>query len=297
MKIIGHCRFSWFGISDTGRHIENTDMAKNILWHPERMAIRFKLFESVLLPSVAAQSDQDFELVILISEAMPEIYRQRLMSLVQNIENIRVLRTSKTDIKSALRQTMVQSVSGDAKAVHFRIDDDDGLSRFFVERLHKICSSYDLEEGTAISFPKGIVCFFHDGVPKHAEYFRPYVGAGLAFVAGKNYLRNPFQVQHLRVVKRQPSFVDPTFHAFQITQHGVNTTKGYDALIHDTTEHTREINRFVKNNPELGKGAVVSAGFDDVIGKSFAPLTGPELRQSLQDTSDPAALAKHYDFI
>ena len=297
MRIIGHCRFSWFGISDTGRAIEDIEMAQRILWHPERMAIRFHLFETVLLPSIAAQTDQDFELIVLVSDAMPQIYRDRLEDLVRPHATISILSTSQTEIKGALRSVMVNSVADAPQAVHFRIDDDDALSRIFVERLRHICRDDRLDVGTAISCPKGIVCFFHDGKPKHVEYFRPYVGAGLAFVAGEAYLRNPFQVQHLRVGKRQPNFVDPTFHAFQITQHGVNTTKGYDSLIHDTSEVSREVKRFVKNNPELAEGAVVPTGFDDTIEAAFAPLTGPDLRRALGSTVDPKNLAEQFGFL
>ena len=71
MKTFGHCRFSYFGTSDTGRAIVDLDAARQLLWNPLRMAVRFHLFENLTLPSIINQSDQDFSFVIISSRQMP----------------------------------------------------------------------------------------------------------------------------------------------------------------------------------------------------------------------------------
>lgn len=297
MKIIGHCRFSWFGISDTGRAISDIEAAKGILWHPHRMAIRFHLFEKVMLPAMQAQTDPDFELVILISEELPQTYRDRLERKVAGTANMRILSTVERDIGRALRPTIRASLEAAERAVHFRIDDDDALANDYIGRLRHLTESGNPDAGTAISFPKGVLSFFHDGVPKHAEYFKSYVAAGLAFVVGESYVRNPFQVQHRQVGKRQPSFVDPTFHAFQVTLHAVNNTRGYDTIVHDIGVTSAGVARVLRNNPALAAGQIVAPDVDEAIGRAFAHSTGSELRAHLAETRDPVALAKAYGFI
>jgi len=81
--IVGHCRFSWVGFSDTGRLASDIERAKIELWNPMRMAIRFWLFEQVLLPSLDTQIDQGFVVSLLISVDLPQKYRDRLEAIVQ----------------------------------------------------------------------------------------------------------------------------------------------------------------------------------------------------------------------
>ena len=72
--IVGHCRFSGVGFSDTGRLASDIERAKIELWNPMRMAIRFWLFEQVLLPSLDTQIDQGFVVSLLISDDLPQKY-------------------------------------------------------------------------------------------------------------------------------------------------------------------------------------------------------------------------------
>ena len=73
MKIYGHCRFSYFGQTDTGKAVQTEEDAKALLWNAERMAVRFHLLENIMLPSMIAQTDQDFQFVITTSNEMPDI--------------------------------------------------------------------------------------------------------------------------------------------------------------------------------------------------------------------------------
>jgi hypothetical protein len=297
VKIIGHCRFSWFGISDTGREIADIDTAQRVLWHPERMAIRFHLFEKIMLPSLLAQRDQSFELRLLVSEDMPQIYRDRLETTVAALPNIHILSTSERDIGRALRPTLKSSLGEDGKALHFRIDDDDALSSSYIARLRQILRQSDFDPGTAISFPTGVVSFFHQGRAKHAPYHKSYVAAGLAFVAGEGYTRNPFQVQHRQVGKRQMSFVDPGFLAFQVTLHTVNNTKGYSRIVHDSSASSTGVDRLLRNNPEIAAGAIVYPSLDRQITEAFDFADGAALRATLERTLDAKALACQFGFL
>ena len=296
MKIYGHCRFSWFGISDTGRDIPDIQTAQNVLWHPERMAVRFHLFETIMLPSIRAQSDADFQLLIIVSEDMPQMYHDRLEAVTASAPMVTILSTPERDIARALRPIMHASVAEGQKALHFRIDDDDALCSSYITRLRTIAKQSNFDPGTAISFPKGVVSFFHEGRAKHAEFYKTYVAAGLAFINGEEYRRNPFQVQHRQVGKRQPSFVDPTFHAFQVTLHTVNNTKGYEHIVHDPGSKSSGIERILRNNPDIVAGSVVDAKLEPQLDAAFDFASGADLREALDQALDAKALATLYGF-
>ncbi|MEM9575564.1 MAG: glycosyltransferase [Pseudomonadota bacterium] len=297
MRIYGHCRFSWFGISDTGRDITDLETARNILWHPERMAVRFHLFETIMLPSIRAQTDADFFLYLIVSEDMPQVYHDRLAMLTRTTPMVRILRTAERDIARALRPALDGSLEMAPKALHFRIDDDDALCSTYIARLRNIVERAELDPGTAISFPKGVAGFFHDGKAKHTEFYKTYVAAGLAFVVGDGYHRNPFQVQHRKVGQRQPSFVDPTFHAFQVTLHTVNNTRGYKHIVHDHTRRSRGTERLLRNNPDVAEGAIVPAGLDPDIDRAFQFTDARGLRTALQQVLDARRLATSFGFL
>ncbi len=297
MRIYGHCRFSWFGISDTGRDISDLETAQKVLWHPERMAVRFHLFETIMLPSIRAQTDSNFVLYLIVSEDMPQVYHERLAAVTKTTPMVEILRTSERDIARALRPAIHSSIEIDPKALHFRIDDDDALCSTYIARLRSIIDRSGFDPGTAISFPKGIVSFFHEGKAKHAEFYKTYVAAGLAFVVGEGYRRNPFQVQHRQVGKRQPSFVDPTFHAFQVTWHTVNNTKGYNRIVHDHTAGGTGIDRLLRNNPDIAEGAIVPAGLEPEIEAGFEFADAKGLRAMLEQTLDARSLAESFGFL
>lgn len=246
---------------------------------------------------MCAQTDLDFQLLIIASEDMPQIYTDRLEALAASVPIMEILSTPERDIGRALRPMMKSSIETDQTALHFRIDDDDALCASFVARLRAIAEQSNFDAGTAISFPNGVVSFFHNGRAKHAPYLKSYVAAGLAFVAGENHLRNPFQVQHRQVGRRQPSFVDPSFRAFQVTQHMVNNTKGYDRVIHDQNTTSDGVKRLLRNNPNIAAGAVVDPALDAEIDAAFSFSSGAGLRRALERTLDPKELAKEFGFL
>ncbi|MBA3910037.1 MAG: hypothetical protein C0524_09140 [Rhodobacter sp.] len=77
-SIIGHIRFSYYGYTDTFLKPDADDAALARLYDETRMARRFFLFERLTLPSLRAQTDQNFHILIMSSDAMPEVYKERL---------------------------------------------------------------------------------------------------------------------------------------------------------------------------------------------------------------------------
>jgi hypothetical protein len=266
------------------------------------MAIRFWLFEQVLLPSLDNQIDQDFVVSLLISDDLPQKYRDRIEAIVQERKTLRIHATTKIDIDEALREQISASQLDGHKEVHFSIDDDDAVSSKFIERLRHIFTRYDLAEGTVICFPRGFRSFIHNGVAKQSGFHNPYHAQGLAFVVGQKSQILPFKMQHGNAGKRLPSYVDPSFLSFNYLLHAANTRKGYN----ETTEEQIEIlrsassshaNRILKQDDSLMAGLPIDPVTERKFNDAGFGYTSEEFRARLERTLEPHILAEEYGFL
>ena len=300
--IVGHCRFSWVGFSDTGRLASDLERARSILWDPLRMATRFWLFEKVLLPSLQNQTDQDFIVSLLISEDFPQQYRDRLENLVSENGFLRLHPTSKTEIDQALREQVSDGIREDSKEVHFRIDDDDGVSSKFIERLRSIQVTHNLAQKTAISFPRCFMTFIDRGVAKQVERFNPYHAAGLAFVVGRKWQTVPFAMQHGNVGKRMRSYVDPTFHSANYVRHAANSSSGFSEAVESRTRNLAtgsppRVGRIIKSDKSLISGAPISPSVEKKFNDANFGYDSETLRSNVAMTLNPARIAEEYGFL
>ncbi len=295
MQIFGHCRFSWFGISDTGREIADEDDARARLWHPQRMAIRFHLFENLMLPSLAAQTDGDFQLLVTVSEDMPDLYQTRLEAAVAPYSFVRMNRTLSRDYAKLIVPFMQETTAGGTlQSAHFRLDDDDGLPASYIARLRR--DAERVETGGLVCYPYGILGFLDGARPRHGFRHISYHAQGLARIAGPGMTRSPLHMQHKQMGAQVPSYVDPTFVGFHFTQHGVNNTKGYGEVVHRGGADERLIKSMERGNPELAEGKDAPEKCDAAIAESFPFTTGPALRAHLAEATLPDALCDRFGF-
>lgn len=294
MKIFGHCRFSYFGLTDTGRAIRTLEDAERLLWNPTRMAVRFHLFEQVLLPSIRHQTDPDFTFVVITSNEMPAPYRERLADLTADVPAVRVLATSDTDLGGVLRPVVAEASLGHtAPAVHFRMDDDDAVCVSYVERLR--AAARRIDPGGMISFSGGVLGFLDGAVARHCAHIHPYVAIGLAVVNEPMSRMHPYRMRHARHANVVPSYMDPTFTAFHYTLHSTNNTSGYAQTIQTAGDRTPRITRSVDGNPELAAGGVTTPDAERRIAEAFPFTTGAALRTAIEDTARPFELAERLD--
>lgn len=295
MKIYGHCRFSYFGLSDTGRAIGSVEDAFQKLWHPVRMAVRFHLMESLLLPVLRAQTDPDFRFVILASEIMPEPFQLRLDRIVADLPQVQVLRTAQRDIGKAMRPVMIEASNGYADpAVHFRVDDDDAVSTDYVARLRRAAAK--MEPGGMITFPSGVLGFLEGEGARHCTYQAHSIAIGLALVTEPVRPRNPFTIQHMKHSSGVPSYTDPTFPAYHYTLHSVNNTVGYAKVFHVDPAERKRIRRSLAIYPELAAGRASTTAADTAIAEAFPHTTGETMRAAIARTGRPVDLAEEMGF-
>lgn len=275
MQITGYCRFSYFGVSDTGKAVQTEDDAQQMLYNEDRMAARFHLFENLTAPSILHQTDPDFRFVVITSTILPDRYKARLKAIVASVPQMQLVVTDKCDLAKVLRPMIKASgASGLLPTLSFRLDDDDAVSINYIARLRAL--SERLEPNTIICFPKGFLAFT-DGVGKFGETFREYHACGFARYNRAGDFRDPFTLQHKQEYKRLASYMDPGFHGYIYAAHGHNNTKvGLGA-------DTGMIARYLRNNPDLA-AATSLAPAEVALRKGFPFLTPERLKAVVFDS-------------
>ena len=71
MQAIGICRFSYPALGGFQVEHGSAEDRAAYLYAPARLDERFALFETVALPCLRAQTDQNFEVVVVIGEDFP----------------------------------------------------------------------------------------------------------------------------------------------------------------------------------------------------------------------------------
>jgi len=148
---------------------------------PSRLDGKFHAFETMTLPSVNAQTCQNYTWLLFTSTAMPPAYMDRLRAATASNPRIRILQVdSFAEMNAAIRSETGKDKDKGTNYTTLRLDDDDGLAPTFLEHLNP----YAYLAGTVVSFPRGKrFSFRKDGVVQWLEAFRyPLLAIGLAAV-------------------------------------------------------------------------------------------------------------------
>jgi hypothetical protein len=225
--VIGHIRFSFYGSSDTILRPDDSGEALSKLYDETRMARRFYLFERLTLPSLLAQTDQNFFLIVMSSDVMPERYKDRLRQIMRCFPDAILDFSESRRSEEAFADYMSAALGANPKgsAVHFRLDDDDALASSYIQRLRRV--SLALRPETCISFPTGILLFptKRNRPEGRSMITKSYLAAmGLAIISNRYHRKNPFMMAHQMVWQERPVFSDPKFVAYIRTMHFDNDT-------------------------------------------------------------------------
>ncbi len=258
MKIIGFCRFSFFGPSDTKLNYDDEKQAFRDLYDHKRMETRFFLFENLMLPSIAAQTDKNFELVILTSEVMPAKYRKRLLALCKPVKQIRVEFAAGMVLKEVVRPMLVKCAErGKYELVQFRIDDDDALSCHFIRRLREIASQSGPQK--IISMPLGLMVYNMPEMNGIDKFLRPFTGAGFAFHSMKGRYRVIFEYAHNQAQRNFRTVTDPT---------NASHIQSFHASADTAMRHVRRVKSYLKNS---GK-SLDKEGVETMLAQEFPTI-------------------------
>ncbi len=144
-KDIKHLILTRFNVASPGRE-------QAIRLKPGWLEKRFQLFKDYCLPSVAYQTNKNFEWIIFFDEKTPAEYMEKIKSL-QSVFPFRIEYTSLFDMSKICPQLV--SERADTKwLLTSRLDTDDILAIDFIERLQ---NSLEPLESKVINFPNGLI--------------------------------------------------------------------------------------------------------------------------------------------
>ena len=148
MQVIGLCRFSYPAIG--GFQVEHETIEDRIayLYGAQRLEERFRLMETVALPCIKAQTDPDFELIIVIGDQLPKAHRDRLGDITADIPQVRIVEEPPRPQREVMKEIFNKARKDPSEpCLQFRHDDDDAFAVDFIERLR--AASRNAEKLTA----------------------------------------------------------------------------------------------------------------------------------------------------
>lgn len=187
MQVIGLCRFSYPAIGGFQIDFDSFQSKLDYLYAPARLNERFATFETITLPSLRAQTDPDFTLVVVIGETLPDTYRNRLESLLEDVPQA-VIQTHAPAQHRPIMKKIINSVRTDhsTPCLQFRMDDDDAVAVDFVQRLRHVARDVQAlvarKDLLAIDFNRGFIVQPGPKGIAAAKTTIPYQTAGLAMM-------------------------------------------------------------------------------------------------------------------
>ncbi len=194
MQVIGLCRFSYPALSSFQVVHDTVEQRRRHLYQPDRLEERFRLFESSTLPCFREQTDDDFQLKVVIGDCLPKAAFDRLHDLTAEMKQVQIVqRPSDTSLKH--RQVMkdvlnAARINPDQSCLQFRHDDDDAVSVDFVERLRNAAKENKIllerNRTVGIDFNRGFFARMTSNGICATEVFKSLLGVGLGmYVSGK----------------------------------------------------------------------------------------------------------------
>ena len=228
VKVIGLLRFSVLTPTYYSERFDTLEKTAEHLFSPERMALRFRMFERLCLPSLIRQSDAGFDMVVLTAESMPPEYLERLGALLDPLPNIHCLPVG-TGNHYRLLKAGYDLVPHDdcTHRILFRLDDDDAVDINFIKRTKRLATGLLRLQGQKtpfiIAYNRGFYVHCRDGENEvYDTCERAPLSAGTALVAPVGHPVNPYRFNHRKLAQHFNTFSDISVPGFIRTIHGDN---------------------------------------------------------------------------
>lgn len=136
IQAIGVCRYSLLVEGGFRNTPEDLGERAAVLYDDRRMAERLAWFTHVTLPPLLAQTDQRFRFVVLVSEAMPEKWLDRLAAVVPTDSPVEFQLCPVGKHHRIANAALKDRLDPGAEVVaQFRVDDDDAVALDYVARI------------------------------------------------------------------------------------------------------------------------------------------------------------------
>lgn len=162
VQVLGLCRFS-VPTQGTFQSANGKPHERHlILYHPARMALRFAWFETVFLPSIAAQRDPDFKIVVMLGEVMPEPWRSKIEAHIAAHPQLVADYVPVGPHRKICAEVMQRHMDPEAEVIaQFRLDDDDAVAIDYVREIRedrqRFGAHFDESDIFVVNHTKGIL--------------------------------------------------------------------------------------------------------------------------------------------
>ncbi len=229
-QIVGLCRFSYLGEGGFEASKQGMEKVTAMLYDQQRMNRRFAFFEKLCLPSLAAQTDQDFKLVVLVGTSMPMRFRSRLRGLAETYTFLHICALEPHGPLNSTKRAYRRGLDDSADFMTgFRIDDDDAVAIDYIEKTRGAADQMikmgwaDADHPVVVAFHRGIYWDMNDKEDPFYD-FREIGPLGLAsaMITKPDDHSNMFRWNHRRVGAYARMWTDPTDLMFVRTLHQHN---------------------------------------------------------------------------
>lgn len=227
-QIVGLVRFSYPSKGGFAKTEATTEEVEDKLYDPDRLARRFAMFEALTLPTLLAQTDQDFQTIFLIGRSLPATAKERLQDLISPLKGGVVVELAPLNHYFAT-QRAYGKLRDDTFShfTSFRLDDDDAMDTGYIARLRSTIAA--LQSVTDPSRPivyganRGI---FLERKPEGNQFFdvaeKLPLGIGLSLTVPQDVTDNIFRRNHRHLPCYYTTFTDIDTPAFIRTVHSDN---------------------------------------------------------------------------
>lgn len=227
MRVIGVCRFSYPAHGGFRRMHDSLEEREAYLYDDARMALRFWHFESLTLPSLKAQTNPEFTVLVIIGENMPKHWLDRLHEITAPLPQLKIVPTPPIKHRTALELAIKAELGDtDQPSLQFRIDDDDAIGIDFVQQARfalRRSGRFHRETGRmAFDFNSGFSVKLSDtGLAVRAE-FGHFLSCGLAVYFPAKDTKTVMNFGHHKLHQVMPMMIQPAPPMYLRSKHDDN---------------------------------------------------------------------------
>lgn len=228
-RIVGLVRFSYPALSGFTAKSPDAATLQATLFDRARLERRFALWEILALPSLTAQTDPDFETLILIGDQLPAWAYDRLAAGIAPL-NARITALPPMHHYPAIQKAYAGMHEGYSHLTSFRLDDDDALDRDHIARLRRTAAGIASFTATpfAIAHNRGLFVDLTTGKARFTEVTEKMpLGIGLALCAPAGHPDTIFRRNHRLLPQFLTTFSDASEMAFLRSVHDGNDSNAH----------------------------------------------------------------------
>ena len=232
-RIAGLIRFSYSGLSGFQHKDADTPALEARLYDRARLERRFHFLEKLALPSLIAQTDTDFETLVLVGTSFPAWARDRLAAALAPLPGAQIVALPPLNHYPATQRAF--DSLPDRPMTHltsFRLDDDDAMDRNHIARLRRVSEGMaglvDRTTPFAIGHNRGLFLDLTGVENRLTEVVEKLpLGIGLALTAPVGSRENIFRRNHRLLPQFFTTFTDAETPAFIRTIHADNDSSAH----------------------------------------------------------------------